>query len=200
MAAVIPPNPLPPDENSGPTLLAISGLLIALILISSSLRIFVRFANGALGLDDYTIVAVTILCVVRFAVQVVQVNRFGNGRHRWFIDDDDYINNNMLGWYAQILLFATMCLLKMSICLLLLRIKKEKGLKIFMYCLMAGLFVTNFGCILILLAQCRPISVYWTGGGGECWDTRVRIYYIYFTIGPSNNHTHCVPKGEEAVD
>jgi hypothetical protein len=40
--------------------------------------------------------------------------------------------------------------------------------------------------------------VYWTGGGGECWDTRVRIYYIYFTIGPSYNHTHCVPQGRRS--
>lgn len=180
---------MPPDENSGPALLAVSSILIALILISSSLRIFVRFSNGALGLDDYTIVVVTVLCLARFAIQVVQVNRYGNGRHRWYIDPSDYVTNNMLGWYTQVILFATMCLLKVSICLLLLRIKNNKGLRIFMYCIMTGLFITNFGCIVILLAQCRPISVYWTGGGGECWDTRIRIYSIYFTIGQSNPHT-----------
>jgi hypothetical protein len=187
MASPAPPNPLPPDENSGPALLAVSSILIALILVSSSLRIFVRFSNGALGLDDYTIVAVTVLCVTRFAIQVVQVNRYGNGRHRWYINHDDYVANNMLGWYTQVILFATMCLLKVSICLLLLRIKNNRGLRIFMYCIMTGLFITNFGCIVILLAQCRPISVYWTGGGGECWDTRIRIYAIYFTIGQSDH-------------
>jgi len=182
MPAATPPNPLPPDENIGPVLLAISGVLIALILVTTSLRLYVRFLNRALGADDYTIALVTVLCVMRFGVQVAQVNKFGNGRHRWYLSSQDYINNNMLGWYAQILLFATMCFLKMSICLLLLRIKKDKNLKIFLSILMAGLVVTNFGCIVILLAQCRPISVYWTGGGGTCWDTRVRIYAIYFTI------------------
>jgi len=182
MAPVTPPNPLPPDENVGPILLAVSGVLIALIITTTALRIFVRYSLRALGLDDYTILVVVVLCLARFAVQVVQVNKYGNGRHRWYLSPEDYMNNNMLGWYAQLALFSSMCLLKVSICLLILRIKKEKALKIFLYILMAGLFVTNFGCIIILLAQCRPISAYWTGVG-ECWNTRVRIYAIYFTIG-----------------
>ena len=185
MAPVIPPDPLPADVNLGPTLLAVSGILLALILITTMLRLFVRYWNGALGADDYTIAVVTVLCIARFAIQVVQVNKYGNGRHRWYLANDDYVNNNMLGWYAQVLLFATMCLLKVSICLLLLRIKNDRRLRIFLYVVMAGLFITNFGCIVILLAQCRPISVYWTGAGGVCWDTRVRIYSIYFTIAYS---------------
>ncbi|KAK0616402.1 hypothetical protein B0T14DRAFT_436022 [Immersiella caudata] len=184
MAPVTPPDPLPPDENVGPTFLAVSGVLIAFIVITSSLRIFVRSSLGALGLDDYTMVVVAALCVARFALQVVQVNKYGNGRHRWYISPDDYMNNNMLGWYAQVILFLSMCLLKVSICLLILRIKKERGLKIFLYALMAGLFITNFGCVVILLAQCRPISAYWTGVG-VCWDTKVRIYAIYLTIAYS---------------
>ena len=28
---------------------------------------------------------------------------------------------------------------------------------------MAGLFVTNFGCIIIMLAQCSPVQTYWKG-------------------------------------
>ena len=183
MVAVLPPNPLPPDENVGPVLTIINSVLISLILITTAIRIVVRFSIRQLGADDYVIVVVAVLCVARFALQVVQVNKFGNGRHRWYLSPDDYMNNNMLGWYCLVLLFITMCLLKISICLLLLRIKNERNLKIFLYTIIAGLCVTNFGCVVILLAQCRPISAYWTGTGGVCWDTRVRIYAIYFTIG-----------------
>ncbi|KAK4159945.1 hypothetical protein QBC43DRAFT_304145 [Cladorrhinum sp. PSN259] len=184
MAPVSAPNPLPPDDNVGPALLAISGVLIGLVVITSSLRLFVRFSLNALGLDDYTMVLVTAMCITRFGIQVAQVNEYGNGRHRWYLTDDQYVNNNMLGWYNQIFLFLSMCLLKVSICLLLLRIKKEKALKRFLYALMAGLFITNFGCVIILLAQCQPISAYWTRIG-KCWDTRVRIYAIYITISYS---------------
>ncbi|KAK3349173.1 hypothetical protein B0T25DRAFT_458922 [Lasiosphaeria hispida] len=185
MAAATPPNPPPPDENAGPALTIINSLLIAFILITTCLRIVVRFSARALGLDDYMIAVVAVLCVVRVAIQVVQVNQFGNGRHHWYIPEYDYINNNMLGWYSMVLLFVTTCFLKISICLLLLRIKNNRTLKIFIYIIMAGLVITNFGCVVILLAQCKPISVYWTGTGGACWDTRVRIYSIYFTIAYS---------------
>ena len=183
MAVVVPPDPLPPDENVGPALTIINSILISLILVTTCIRVLVRFSIRALGMDDYTIIAVAILCVVRFALQVVQVNSFGNGRHRWYISEEDYMNNNRLGWYCLVLLFITMCLLKISICLLLLRIKDERKLKIFLYTIMAGLIITNLGCVVILLAQCQPISVYWVGAGGVCWDTRVRIYAIYATIG-----------------
>jgi hypothetical protein len=182
MSAVAPPNPMPPDENVGPVLLAVTGVLIGLVMLTSSLRIYVRFRLGALGWDDYTMIVVTILSAMRVGVQIAQVNKYGNGRHRWYVPDEDYINNSMLGWYTQILLFATMCLLKVSICLLILHIKNDRRLKVFLYIVMAGLVVTNLSCIIILLAQCTPVSVYWTGKGGTCWDTKVRNYAIYFTI------------------
>ncbi|KAH7174643.1 uncharacterized protein B0J16DRAFT_348916 [Fusarium flagelliforme] len=183
MATVEPPNPLPPDDNVGPALLGVSGTCLALVIITTSIRIWVRSALRSLGPDDYTIVTVTILGIARFSVQVAQV-AIGNGRHRWYIEPEDYVRNNMLGWVAQLLLFASICLLKISILLLLLRIKDSRRVKFAAWGIMAGLVITNFGCIIILLAECKPTSAYWTGVG-ECWDPRVRIYYIYATIAYS---------------
>ncbi|KAF5265434.1 hypothetical protein FOXYS1_3753 [Fusarium oxysporum] len=154
MASVQPPNPLPPDQNVGPILLGISGTCLALVIITTSVRIWVRSALRSSGWDDYTIIIVTLLGIARFGVQVGQVS-IGNGRHRWFIEPEDYVQNNKLGWVAQILLFASICLLKISILLLLLRIKDSR--------------------------RVRPVSAYWTGVG-ECWNPRIRIYYIYATI------------------
>ncbi|ENH72209.1 hypothetical protein FOC1_g10006584 [Fusarium oxysporum f. sp. cubense race 1] len=127
MASVQPPNPLPPDQNVGPILLGISGTCLALVIITTSVRIWVRSALRSSGWDDYTIIIVTLLGIARFGVQV-----------------------------GQILLFASICLLKISILLLLLRIKDSR--------------------------RVRPVSAYWTGVG-ECWNPRIRIYYIYATIG-----------------
>ncbi|KAM0270671.1 hypothetical protein ACHAQH_009326 [Verticillium albo-atrum] len=180
MAIVTPPNPLPPDDNINPALLGISGVLIAFVIITSTLRLWVRFSLRNLGWDDYTMGIVTVLATSRFGVQVAQ-GKFGNGRHRWYLEHDDYVTNNMLGWFAQILLFASICLLKCSIMLLLLRIKNTKPLKITLWSVMAGLVVTNFGCIIILLAECDPVSAYWTGVG-TCWEPKIRIYSIYLTI------------------
>ncbi|KAG5788414.1 hypothetical protein H9Q69_012524 [Fusarium xylarioides] len=122
MASVQPPNPLPPDQNVGPILLGISGTCLALVIITTSVRIWVRTALRSSGWDDYTIAIVTLLGITRFSVQVGQVS-IGNGRHRWYLEPEDYVQNNKLG----------------------------------------------------------PVSAYWTGVG-ECWNPKVRIYYIYATI------------------
>jgi hypothetical protein len=175
---------LPPDENVGPTLLAISCILLALIIITTLLRLYTRWSLHMLGWDDYTIGFTAFLAVVRVAIQIVQV-RHGNGRHRPYLTQDDYVYNNMLGWYAQILLFASTALLKISIILLILRIiQGSQKLRGFLKAVIVGLVVTNLACIIILLAECDPVEAYWKGGG-VCWDTRVRIYSIYLTIGKS---------------
>ncbi|PKK49659.1 hypothetical protein CI102_5437, partial [Trichoderma harzianum] len=126
---------------------------------------------------------VSVLALARMAIQVVQVAIYHNGRHRWYISESDYINNNMLGWYAQILLFASVCFLKSSILFLIIRLRDEPKVRRTLYAVVIGLFATNFGSIFILVAECSPPSVYWTQKGGKCWDTRIRIYAIYLTIG-----------------
>ncbi|KAM5364456.1 hypothetical protein ACJZ2D_011516 [Fusarium nematophilum] len=176
-----PPDPLPPDENVGPVLLGVSGTLIVLVVTTTSLRIWVRCALRSLKWDDYTIVIAALLGIARFAIQVVQVG-VGNGRHIWYISKEDYMTNTMLGLIAIMLLFASMCFLKISILLLLLRLEGSRRLRYSIWAIIAGLVITNFGCNIIFLAECDRFEAYWTGVG-KCWDVRVRIYAIYFTIG-----------------
>ncbi|CCF45183.1 hypothetical protein CH063_14348 [Colletotrichum higginsianum] len=183
MAPVTPPSPLPPDENVNPVLLGISGVLIFFVIFTTSVRLYVRFSLRHTGWDDYLMGVVASLGIVRYGVQCAQ-GASGNGRHRWYISNDDYVHNNMLGWFAQILLFSSICLLKCSIMLLLLRIKNSSRLKYFLWTVMSGLIVTNVGVIVILLAECDPVEAYWTGVG-TCWDPKIRIYSIYLTISYS---------------
>ncbi|KAI9146981.1 hypothetical protein HJFPF1_13010 [Paramyrothecium foliicola] len=182
MASIPTPNPLPPDENVGIPLLALSSTLIAFVIGTTCLRMFARIKNRAVGWDDYTICLATILAILRLGTQVAQ-SHHGNGRHRWYIDPHDYMLSNMYGWYAQLLLFSSICVLKISICLLILRIRGDRWLKILLYAVIAGLVVTNGGVIIILLAECKPVG-YWRKGA-VCWDNRIRIYSIYFTIAYS---------------
>ena len=180
MAAVQPPDPLPPDENVGPVLVGVSTVLVFAAVVTGGLRLWVRYAHRILGWDDYLMMIVLPIVVGRLAIQGVQL-QYGNGRHRWYIDEQDYQINNMLGWYTQHTLFAGMCILKCSIMFLLLRIKSTPTLRWILGIVMAGLVITNGGCMIILLAECRPISAYWTGKG-ECWNNSIRINSIYVTI------------------
>ena len=173
--------PLPPDGMAGPALLISSGILTVIALATTAVRLHVRRRKRMLGWDDLTVVLTVILALARLGLQAVEVVH-GSGRRQINLDPDEYVVANMYGWYSQLLLFVAVCMLKVSICLLLLRIKNDRKLRVLIYCVMGGLVVTNGGVIIVMLAECRPIEAYWLGNG-VCWDPRVRIYSIYSTIG-----------------
>ncbi|KAL2873219.1 hypothetical protein SGCOL_011648 [Colletotrichum sp. CLE4] len=171
----------PPNEDAGPVSFSLALVLTIFLVITTSLRLWVRAANRKLGWDDLTIALAGATAIIRFAFVVLQW-KHGNGRHRVYLSDRDYMMINMYGWWGQMLLFISVAFLKVSICLLILRIKDTKMLKSLLYAVMAGVLITNFGVVIILLAECQPIG-FWRGKSAVCWPTHIRIYFIYATIG-----------------
>ncbi|KAF5239344.1 hypothetical protein FANTH_10003 [Fusarium anthophilum] len=205
MASVQPPNPLPPDQNVGPILLGISGTCLALVVITTSVRIWVRTALRSSGWDDYTIVIVTLLGVARFGVQVGQVS-IGNGRHRWFIEPEDYVQNNKLGWVAQILLFAILVIWNTSLPL---------KTKISVWALMSlGLVATGFGIaraaslgvVTSDLSWVYAITAIWSnlelylGIVGANLALSRSIFAYFFREGGTTKGSSYADRGPEDVD
>jgi hypothetical protein len=174
-------NDLPRQDDAGPILMWVSGVLMTFIIITTALRMFVRIKNRIVGWDDATIFIAVLLAITRLGFQIEQ-SKYGNGRHRVYLTPHNYQMINKYGWAGQILLFSAIAFLKVSICLLILRIKDTRALRIVMCTVMAGVLVTNFGCVIILLAECRPAG-FWRGASAKCWPNKIRIYSIYATIG-----------------
>jgi hypothetical protein len=168
-----------PNDDKGPTLLALTCILTSLAVLTTSLRCWVRCGNRQLGIDDGATALATVLAVVRMSIQIVSV-RYGNGKHREYVSDHDYKMINKLTWATQVLLFPTICLMKVSICVLILRIKDTRTLRYILGAVITGLVLTNFECLLVLLAECSPLDAYWNGTSAtHCWPAKVRIYSIY---------------------
>ncbi|KAF3798402.1 hypothetical protein GCG54_00015725 [Colletotrichum gloeosporioides] len=174
---------MPPDETIGPVWLAVSTTLLVLLLITTALRLWVRIARRNFGWDDATIALAAIFAAVRYAIAAMQLPH-GNGRHRVYLSDYDYKMINMYGWYGQLFHFTSMACLKCSICALVLRLNDKKGLRVFIYTIIAGVLVTNMGVVVVLLAECRPAG-FWRGPSAQCWPNKIRIYWIYATIAHS---------------
>ncbi|KAH9232008.1 hypothetical protein K456DRAFT_1739663 [Colletotrichum gloeosporioides 23] len=174
---------MPPDETVGPVWLAVSTTLIIFLFITTVLRLWVRIARRNFGWDDATIALAAIFATVRYAIAAMQLPH-GNGRHRVYLSDYDYKMINMYGWYGQLFHFTSMACLKCSICALVLRLNDKKGLRIFIYTIIAGVLVTNMGVVVVLLAECRPAG-FWRGPSAQCWPNKIRIYWIYATIAHS---------------
>jgi hypothetical protein len=166
------------NDDAGPTLLAISIFVLVLVLTTTALRITVRANRRALGGDDYTIAAASLLTIGRVTCQIISVQH-GNGRHREFLSIEDYQYVNFLTWLTQLFLFPILCLLKISVCLLVLRIKSTKRLRYCLWALIVLLILTTLLPDIVLLAECDPVSAYWTSQHDKCWTPNVRIYSIY---------------------
>lgn len=166
------------DDDAGPTLLVISIVVLILVLSTTVLRVIVRAKRAVLGGDDYTIAAASLLTVGRVTCQFISVG-YGNGKHREFLAVDDYQYINFLTWLTQLFLFPILCLLKVSVCLLVLRIKNTKPLRYGLWALITLLVITTLLPEIVLLAECSPVSAYWTSQADKCWNPNVRIYSIY---------------------
>jgi hypothetical protein len=180
--------PLPPDKNIGPVLV---WLTLSLALVAwglTGLRLLVRWRSRNLGWDDYTMILANLAANSRMIFQFLQL-RHGNGRHRVYLDPEQYVLSSKWGWYAQMGLFGGMCFVKISICLLILRLKNNKFLRWLLGVCITGLVITNSAFIIILLAECRPINAYWRPSRGKCWPSAVRIYTAYCAVG-TLRHAH----------
>lgn len=171
------------SDDKGPAFLTLTIVLFSISITTTILRVWVRKARYTLGWDDYTIALTALLTTARTGIQIDSV-RHGNGKHKVFLSTRDYQYVNMETWYTQVLLFITITLLKTSICMLILRIKKDKKLKYCLYGIITGLVLTNGLVFIVLLAECSPVKRYWNpDAGGHCWDAKVRIYSIYLQAG-----------------
>ena len=154
---------------------------MAFILTTTALRMFVRIKNRIFGWDDATIL-MSVACAITRLAFLIRQEQHGNGKHNVYLSSYDYMMVNKYGWFSQIFLFSAVAFLKLSIGLLILRIKDSKALRMLMYGVVSGVLFTNFGVVVILLAECRPAG-FWRGKAAKCWPSKVRIYSIYATIG-----------------
>jgi hypothetical protein len=169
-------------NNRGPALIIVSVLLTIIAFFTTMLRLWVRRKRRALGWDDYIIAVAMILTVIEAALTIKAVTR-GKGKPSDSLSKGDKEFINMYSWYAQHVLFAAMASVKISVCLLITRIKSSSQMKWLTGIIIAVLTAAALEVIIVLLAQCQPISLYWRPGPGTCWPTEVRIYSIYVQAG-----------------
>ena len=93
---------------------------------------------------------------------------------------DEYTNRNHYltaleyGRISQIPFIVTVCLTKVSICFIVLRIKRTKWLSRSMYLIILGMVSINGAGFVVLLTQCRPMTFLWDSSlGRSCWPNYV---------------------------
>lgn len=163
-------------------MITVSSLFTTIAFVTTVLRLWVRQTRRALGSDDYTIATAMVLTVVEAALTIQAVTH-GKGKRTRFLQQADIQYINMYSWIAQIVLFPAMALVKVSVCLLITRINNATKLKWLTNTVIVVLAIASLEVVVVLLAQCKPVSASWRPKSGRCWPTEVRIYSIYVQAG-----------------
>ena len=93
----------------------------------------------------------------------------GLGRHEYFLTSAQRRLFQVLGWADWIQTFITLALMKISICLFLLRIVDTKHVVRGVYALISCITLFTAVSVFLFLGVCRPLKAYWdVGVNGVC--------------------------------
>lgn len=170
------------DENIGKVLLIPAAFFIVPSTITTALRLWAR--KNSLGSDDWTIFVAATLTIVLNALSIVGV-RHGKGRHVCALDDESIAEIGRYSLINQIVLFWALFFIKISVCLLVLRVKSTATLRWASGVITALMITSTAIACAALLAECKPVSAYWDRGSGTCRAPTFRIYSIWVQAGES---------------
>ena len=176
------PTPCATDDDIGNVLLIPAAIFIVPSAITTALRLWA--SRNSLGSDDWTILIAAILTIVLNALSIVGI-RHGKGRHVCALDDESIAKIGRYSWINQIILFWALFFVKISVCLLVLRVKSTAILRWASGIVTALMITSTIVACAALLAECRPVSAYWNRSSGECRAPTFRIYSIWVQAGTS---------------
>jgi hypothetical protein len=174
------PLPCATDDNIGNVLLIPAAFFIAPSAITTALRLWARRKSP--GLDDWTIIVAAVLTIVLNALSIVGV-RHGKGRHVCALDDESISEIGRYSLINQIILFWALFFIKISVCLLVLRVKSTAMLRWTSGIITALMITSTIVACAALLAECKPVSAYWDRSSGKCRAPTFRIYSIWVQAG-----------------
>jgi hypothetical protein len=146
----------------------ISNVLGCISAAAVALRMFsVYTTHGKFGLDDYAI-AITLVSGIPSTILTIHgLTSNGLGRDIWTVTPTQITNFIRVFYGMEILYFAQLALLKLSLLFFYLRIFPGKGFRKLVWGSIT--FDVTYGLLFVFIGlfQCKPISYYWKSWDGE---------------------------------
>ncbi|KAF2806512.1 uncharacterized protein BDZ99DRAFT_394327 [Mytilinidion resinicola] len=156
-----PPLPNYPNDNQGPIILATTGTVTALALITLALRLFVRIRMiRNVGWDDYAMIMAAALCIAGFICIVPEVHN-GAGQHINHVDRAHFGRGLKWNFVTQPIYLWSICLVKISIGFFLLRVAATTFFRRLIISIMVFMMVYTLVCFFTIVLQCTHLSVLW---------------------------------------
>ncbi|KAE8154997.1 hypothetical protein BDV25DRAFT_170321 [Aspergillus avenaceus] len=170
-------------DNRGPPLLIINGAVTGVAAIVVALRIISRaLVVKRFGLDDWTITAATITAILNVAVAGLGV-KYGTGKHKWDLSKADAVPAAKLRYVTHIIYTVISGLIKLSICLLYLRL--FPNIRRTTLGTIAFITAMSIAIILATIFQCSPIDAVYNITKYENYSCFPSIPFWYATAALS---------------
>ncbi|PVH92299.1 hypothetical protein DM02DRAFT_484696, partial [Periconia macrospinosa] len=130
-------------------------------IVTVILRIWAKVITRGFTLDDWIIVGAILLMVLPLAC-VIKMCTIGFGRHIWNIPDGRTFSYILqLFWISGSTYIIVLGAIKISLCLLYIRIFPGSQRRIVTYTIMAFIIVSDVILYFVYLFICNPVRGYW---------------------------------------
>ncbi|KAJ4377458.1 hypothetical protein N0V83_000283 [Neocucurbitaria cava] len=145
-----------PNDTRAPMLIGITGSILFIAILLLIARLWSRMRRiSDLGLEDWTILA-----TVKYLL-VILACAHGFGRRAPFVPYSERSSALHLIFVCQVIWNWSITLVKLSVALLLLRLKPGRAWRIFLFSTMGVLGLNAVVQTFFQFLQCRPFSSYW---------------------------------------
>jgi hypothetical protein len=164
----------PVRDNS--TTMRVTNIILCVVAISCVLlrlgfKVF-EFGFAELGLDDYAVIAATILGVPTVVIIDRGVVPNGLAKDVWTVPFDDITKFAFWLYVLAITYFLLIAIVKLALLFFFLRIFPKPIIRKLLWATIAFDVLYGIAFALVAIFSCQPISHYWdqwdTGGSGRC--------------------------------
>ncbi|KAJ4293371.1 hypothetical protein N0V90_008654 [Kalmusia sp. IMI 367209] len=149
------------NTNQAPVLLGVGGSLLFISICLLVARLWSRTRpTYRLKLDDWTVFGATILAIIQYFIIAASVFN-GLGRRTRFVPAAQRSSAMRLLFISQLFWYWSMTLVKLSVAILLLRLKHTRPWRFFLYFIMGVTISAAIVQTCFQFLQCRPFSVFW---------------------------------------
>ncbi|KAF2448431.1 hypothetical protein P171DRAFT_353734 [Karstenula rhodostoma CBS 690.94] len=153
------------NVNQGPILLGLGGALLFISILLLAARLWSRLQPVCrLKIDDWTVLTATILATVQYCLLIVSVLN-GLGRRTLSVPAARRSSAMRYLFISQVFWYWSVTLVKLSVALLLLRLKQTRPWRFFLYLIMSIAISAAIVQTCFQFLQCRPFSVFWDPRG-----------------------------------
>ncbi|POS71421.1 hypothetical protein DHEL01_v210183 [Diaporthe helianthi] len=165
--------PADASENTGPTQISTTTILLVLSTVFVILRFWARhYVAAQYGIDDWFIVAGLVSVFVIGGLNYGMVD-YGMGRHASTLNLDAIENILKLLLGFECMYVTAVALIKFSLLAMYLRIFPSRGFKIAAYIIGGTVAAWWIAIVLVCIFQCNPIYVAWEPWmAGQCIDLK----------------------------